>query len=156
MTDTTDATAPADGAAERIRAAGLKVTAGRVAVWRALAAAPHADAEQVFAQVKTELPGTSLQSVYGILAAFTAAGLVRRIEPARSAARYERRIGDNHHHVVCTGCGAVGDVDCVVGEAPCLTPSNTGGFTVQTAEVTFWGVCPACQAEASVAQPTDH
>jgi Fur family ferric uptake transcriptional regulator len=83
--------------------------------------------------------------VHNILADLTAAGLIRRIEPAGSAALYERRIGDNHHHVVCSRCGALADVDCVVGHAPCLDPSSTTGFTIQTAEVTFWGLCPDCQ-----------
>ena len=108
----------------------------------------HTDAERVYRAVSDVLPTTSIQSVHNILADLTTAGLIRRIEPAGSAALYERRIGDNHHHVVCTSCGAVGDVDCVVGEAPCLTPSSAGGFTVQTAEVTFWGLCPSCQNAA--------
>src|ERR1700712_706993 len=127
-----------------IREAGLRLTAGRLAVLEALAEAPHTDAESVFVAVRMSVPGTSIQSVHNILGDLTAAGLVRRIEPAGSAARYERRIGDNHHHVVCTECGAVGDVDCVVGEAPCLEPSNANGFTVHTAEVTFWGLCADC------------
>ncbi len=142
----TDATAThplADG----IRAAGLKVTAQRLAVLYALADSPHASAERVFAAVHAGLPGTSLQAVYGVLAAFTAAGLVRRIEPAGSAALFERRVGDNHHHLVCTGCDAVHDVDCVVGEAPCLTPADARGFAVASAEVTFWGLCPSCRTE---------
>lgn len=142
---TTDATAT-DALAAGIRSAGLKVTAPRLAVLRALADAPHAGAERVFAAVRAELPGTSLQAVYGVLTAFTSAGLVRRIEPAGSAALFERRVGDNHHHLVCTACGAVHDVECVVGEAPCLTPSDAQGFAVQSAEVTFWGLCPSCQA----------
>jgi Fur family ferric uptake transcriptional regulator len=125
--------------------AGLRTTAGRVAVLEALDSMAHSDAERLFRTVFDVLPTTSIQSVHNILADLTTAGLVRRIEPAGSAALYERRIGDNHHHVVCTSCGAVGDVDCVVGEAPCLTPSSAGGFTVQTAEVTFWGLCPGCQ-----------
>ncbi|KJQ52826.1 Fur family transcriptional regulator [Microbacterium sp. SA39] len=125
--------------------AGLRATAGRVAVLEALDSMAHSDAERLYRTVFDVLPTTSIQSVHNILADLTTAGLVRRIEPAGSAALYERRIGDNHHHVVCTSCGAVGDVDCVVGEAPCLTPSSAGGFTVQTAEVTFWGLCPGCQ-----------
>jgi Fur family transcriptional regulator, stress-responsive regulator len=129
-----------------LRDAGLRVTAPRVAVMRALETHPHADADEVFQAIADALPGTSLQAVYVVLGALTEAGLVRRIEPAGSPARYERRIGDNHHHVVCTRCGAVDDVDCVHGEAPCLTPSSTGGFAITTAEVTFWGLCPACQA----------
>ncbi|WP_144875350.1 Fur family transcriptional regulator [Microbacterium sp. 1.5R] len=128
--------------------AGLRATAGRVAVLEAMESLAHTDAERVFRTVSEVLPTTSIQSVHNILADLTTAGLLRRIEPAGSAALYERRIGDNHHHVVCTGCGAIGDVDCVVGEAPCLTPSSAGGFTVQTAEVTFWGLCPSCQTAA--------
>jgi len=129
-----------------IRATGLRVTAGRVAVLEALQAAPHSDAETLYRDIAPVLPGTSIQSVYNVLHDLTDAGLLRRIEPEGSNARYERRIGDNHHHVVCTSCGAIADVDCVVGEAPCLEPSDTHGFRLQTAEVTFWGLCPACQA----------
>jgi Fe2+ or Zn2+ uptake regulation protein len=138
MTTTSEST-------DRLRAVGLRVTAPRLAVLDALDGLPHTPADAVFARVALELPGTSLQAVYGVLAALTGAGLVRRIEPAGSAALYELRTGDNHHHVVCSVCGGVADVDCVVGHAPCLTPSNDAGFTVQTAEVTFWGLCPACR-----------
>ena len=130
---------------ESIRRAGLKVTEPRIAVMKALHEKPHADADTVFGTVKSDLPGTSLQAVYGVLAALTGAGLLRKIEPAGSSARYERRTGDNHHHLVCTECSAIQDVDCVVGEAPCLTPSQSGGYAVHTAEVTFWGLCPTCQ-----------
>lgn len=130
-----------------LREAGLRATAGRVAVLGALDSLAHTDAERLYRVVSAALPTTSIQSVHNILADLTTAGLIRRIEPAGSAALYERRTGDNHHHVVCTACGAVGDVDCVTGEAPCLTPSDTGGFTVQTAEVTFWGLCPGCQGD---------
>ncbi|HWS52378.1 MAG TPA: Fur family transcriptional regulator [Microbacterium sp.] len=128
-----------------LHGAGLKSTAGRVAVLEALDSMAHTDAERVYRAVSDVLPTTSIQSVHNILADLTTAGLIRRIEPAGSAALYERRIDDNHHHVVCTECGAVADVDCTVGEAPCLTPSETAGFTIQTAEVTFWGLCPSCQ-----------
>ncbi|WP_440709508.1 Fur family transcriptional regulator [Herbiconiux sp. YIM B11900] len=129
----------------RIREAGLRVTGQRLEVLRVLEELPHADADAVHRRAAAELPGFSLQATYVVLNALTEAGLIRRIEPAGSPARYERRIGDNHHHVVCTGCGAVEDVDCVHGAAPCLTPASTGGFRVTTAEVTFWGLCPACQ-----------
>lgn len=132
-----------------LRNAGLRATAGRIAVLDTLGSMPHTDAERVFRVVAEKVPSTSIQSVHNILADLTAAGLTRRIEPAGSAALYERRIGDNHHHVVCTECGAVSDVECVVGQAPCLHPSNTSGFSVQTAEVTFWGVCPDCQSVAA-------
>ena len=131
---------------ESLRAAGLRATDQRVAVLQALGAAPHADAAGVLAAVTPTLPDTSVQAVYGILGALTDAGLVRRIEPAGSPARYELRVGDNHHHVVCSRCGAIGDVDCAVGHAPCLTPSGTSGFTIATAEVTYWGLCPDCAA----------
>jgi len=131
---------------ELLRDAGLKVTAPRLAVLVAVEQAPHSDADALFAAVRRELPGTSLQAVYGVLGALTTAGLVRRIEPATSPALYERRIGDNHHHVVCTSCKAVEDIDCVHGAAPCLTPSSSHGFVIEAAEVTFWGLCPRCQA----------
>lgn len=140
-----DARAAADAAGRAaLRAAGLRVTEQRLAVLRALDGHPHAASDEVHAGVVRDLPGTSLQAVYVVLAALTGAGLVRRIEPAGSPARYELRIGDNHHHVVCSVCGTISDVDCVVGHAPCLTPSDSSGFVVQTAEVTFWGLCPAC------------
>lgn len=128
--------------------AGLRATAGRIAVLDALESMAHSDAERVYRAVSAVLPTTSIQSVHNILADLTTAGLLRRIEPAGSAALYERRIGDNHHHIVCTECGAIGDVDCIVGEAPCLTPSSAGGFIVRTAEVTFWGLCSSCQIGA--------
>lgn len=143
--------------AHTLRDAGLKVTSPRVAVLRALAEHPHADADTVFRVVQAELPTTSLQAVYGVLGAFADAGLVRRIEPAGSSARYERRVGDNHHHLVCRDCGRVEDVDCVVGESACLTPGDTHGFQVTEAEVTFWGRCPACAeaaAATTLAEPT--
>ena len=131
-----------------LRGAGLRATAGRGAVLDALTSMPHSDADTIFRTVSAVLPTTSIQSVHNILTDLTGAGLIRRIEPAGSAALYERRIGDNHHHLVCSECGAVHDVDCVVGEAPCLSPSETEGFQLHTAEVTFWGVCPSCQKAA--------
>lgn len=134
---------------ESLRATGLRVTAGRLAVLEALGTATHVSADQIYQRVSEQLPTTSIQSVHNVLTDLTSAGLIRRIEPAGSAALYERRIGDNHHHVVCSKCGAVEDVDCVVGMAPCLTPSSAGGFTVQMAEVTFWGLCPNCQKTAA-------
>lgn len=140
---------PARPARELLREAGLKVTSPRLAVLRAVESSPHSDADSLFEAVRGELPGTSLQAVYGVLGALTAAGVLRRIEPATSPALYERRVGDNHHHIVCTSCKSVADIDCVHGEAPCLTPSESHGFAIVSAEVTFWGVCPACQARAS-------
>lgn len=139
---------------QSIRGAGLKVTEPRLAVLKALTESPHANADAVFGAVKQDLPGTSLQAVYGVLAALTTAGLLRKIEPAGSSARYERRIGDNHHHLVCTQCSVIQDVDCVVGEAPCLTASDDGGFAIHTAEVTFWGLCPDCQQTQTIQTQT--
>ena len=139
----------ADDPREALRSAGLRVTEPRLAVLRALEPSPHAAAEQVFARVALDLPGTSVQAVYGVLNALTGAGLVRRIEPAGSAALYELRTGDNHHHVVCSVCGNVADVDCVVGQAPCLHPSTSSGFAIDTADITFWGVCPDCLRAAA-------
>jgi Fur family transcriptional regulator, stress-responsive regulator len=128
-----------------LRDAGLRATPGRVAVLEALDEHPHSDAETLFRIIRVAVPSTSIQSVHNVLGDLTNAGLVRRIEPAGSPARYERRIADNHHHLVCTSCGAIADVDCVIGEAPCLTPSNTNGFDIHAAEVTFWGLCADCQ-----------
>lgn len=140
-----------------IQTAGLKVTAPRLAVMTALVANPHADADTIFKAVERDLPSTSVQAVYGVLGAFTEADLIRRIEPAGSSALYERRIGDNHHHIVCSNCRKVSDVDCITGEAPCLTPSNPHGFSIQTAEVTFWGICPQCQkTQRQATQPSPH
>lgn len=135
------AAAPADDA---IRAAGLRVTEQRRAVFAALAGRPHVSAEELHAQ----LPAVTLQSVYNALGDFATAGLVRRIEPAGHPMMFELRVGDNHHHLVCTGCGAVEDVDCAVGHAPCLIPSATHGYCIATAEVTYWGLCADC-AQAS-------
>lgn len=132
---------------ERLRGAGLKVTEPRRSVLNILCErGQHLDAEAVHERVRETLPKASLQTVYGVLGALTEAGLLRRIEPAGSAALYETRIGDNHHHLVCTNCNQVTDIDCVVGEAPCLTPDNDRGYDIQSAEVTFWGLCPNCRA----------
>ncbi|WP_169165778.1 Fur family transcriptional regulator [Cellulomonas taurus] len=129
-----------------LRDHGLRVTAPRVAVLAAVGALPHADADTILKQARATLPTVSVQAVYDVLHALTGAGILRRIEPAGHPARYERRVGDNHHHVVCTSCGEVGDVDCAVGAAPCLTPSSSSGFQIHTAEVTYWGLCPRCAA----------
>jgi len=130
--------------AEMLRAAGLRVTAPRLAVLAELEAHPHATAEETRAAVRERLGTVSTQAVYDVLNALTAAGILRRTEPAGSPGRYELRRGDNHHHVVCRSCGAVEDVPCAVGEAPCLTASTDHGFVIDTAEVTYWGLCPAC------------
>lgn len=127
-----------------LRDRGLRVTGARLGVLHALDHDPHSTADDVVHAVRRELGAVSVQAVYDCLHALTAAGLLRRVEPAGHPARYERRVGDNHHHVVCRGCGTVADVDCTVGQAPCLTPSATHGFAVDLAEVTFWGLCPAC------------
>jgi Fe2+ or Zn2+ uptake regulation protein len=137
---------PAIDAAERIRTAGLRVTDSRRAVFEALEQRPHASADELFARVSVSVPHTSLQSVYNALGDFEAAGIVRRIEPAGRPGLFELRVDDNHHHLVCSGCGRVEDVDCAVGPAPCLTPSDAHGFSIAAAEVTFWGLCPACAA----------
>ena len=142
----TAAPATAPDAGERIRAAGLRVTDSRRAVLDALGMRPHASADELFAIVATTVPQTSLQSVYNALGDFADAGLVRRIEPAGRPGLFELRVDDNHHHLICTECGAVEDVDCAVGPAPCLTPSDSHGYAVRAAEVTFWGVCPGCAA----------
>jgi len=131
-----------------LRAAGLRVTAPRLATLRALDATPHAAADEVAAAVRRDLGAVSTQAVYDVLRALSQARLVRRIEPAGSAARYETRAGDNHHHLVCRTCGAIEDVDCAVDVVPCLTPSATLGYEVDEAEVVYWGRCPACCAAA--------
>jgi Fur family ferric uptake transcriptional regulator len=129
-----------------LREASLRVTRPRAAVLEAVRAHPHADADTIIGVVRDELGGVSKQAVYDVLAALTDARLLRRIEPSGSPARYEARVGDNHHHVVCRSCGNIADVDCTVGEAPCLTAADNHGFAIDEAEVTFWGTCPACTA----------
>ena len=128
-----------------LRSVGLRVTAPRLATLAALTARPHASADQLVADVRARLGSVSVQAVYDVLHALNSRGLVQHIEPAGHPARYERRHGDNHHHVVCRTCGAVGDVDCATGRAPCLIPSNDHGFTIDTAEVLYWGTCPSCR-----------
>ena len=131
-----------------LRGVGLRVTAPRVAVLKAIAGHPHATADEVANHVRGALGSVSTQAVYDVLHACVDAGLVRRIEPAGSSALYETRTGDNHHHLVCRICGAVADVGCVVGEAPCLEPSELAGFEVDEAEIVFWGTCRDCRARA--------
>jgi Fur family transcriptional regulator, stress-responsive regulator len=130
-----------------LRGAGLRVTATRSAVYDALRHRPHASADDVLDRIRPSLPGTSLQSVYNALGDFVDAGLARRIEPAGHSGLFELRVDDNHHHVVCTVCGRVDDIDCVVGEAPCLHVPAGSGYDIRSAEVTFWGVCPGCRAD---------
>ena len=132
---------------ELLRSRGLRVTRPRLAVLEVLDTNHgHLDVEQITAKVRGRLDSVSIQAVYDVLGALSRAGLARRIEPAGSPARVERRAGDNHHHIVCRGCGEIADVDCAVGEAPCLDPSQTHWYEMDEAEVTFWGLCPACQA----------
>jgi Fur family transcriptional regulator, stress-responsive regulator len=122
----------------------LRVTRPRMAVLDAVYTHPHADTDSIIRAVRDDLPEVSHQTVYDALNALTATGLVRRIQPSGSVARYESRVGDNHHHVVCRVCGVIADVDCAIGEAPCLTASDDNGFSIDEAEVIYWGVCPEC------------
>lgn len=131
--------------AEMLREVPMRVTAPRVAVLAEVHHHPHADVDMITAGVTRRLGSVSRQAVYDVLRALTDVSLVRRIEPAGSPARYEARVGDNHHHVVCRSCGEIGDVDCAVGQAPCLEPNAAHGFVIDEAEVTYWGLCPDCQ-----------
>ncbi len=131
-----------------LRAASLRVTAPRVAVLAELAERPHADVDTITHAVRERIGTVSTQAVYDVLRALTGAGLVRRIEPAGSPARYERQVGDNHHHVVCRGCGRLDDVACATGAAPCLEASTSHGFEIDEAEVIYWGICPDCRTTA--------
>jgi Fur family ferric uptake transcriptional regulator len=149
---------PALDYADQLRAADLRVTRPRLAVLEAVHAHPHADTETLFSAVRSGLPEVSRQAVYDVLAALTTVGLVRRIQPSGSVARYESRVGDNHHHVVCRNCGVIADVDCAVGETPCLTPVDLDGaldgFVLDEAEVIYWGLCPDCsESQASRSHP---
>ena len=138
--------APAPAAATELRAAGLRVTAARVALLEAVRDGDHLGVEALATRVRDRIGHVSLQAVYDALDALTAAGLIRRIEPAGSPARFEGRIGDNHHHLVCRSCGTVTDVACAVGEAPCLTAADDNGYSIDEAEVIYWGLCPSCTA----------
>jgi Fe2+ or Zn2+ uptake regulation protein len=129
---------------ELLRAHDLRVTRPRVAVLNAVHQHPHADTNTIIDHVREAIPEVSHQAVYDVLAALSHAGLLRKIQPQGSVARYEARVGDNHHHVVCRACGAVADVDCAINEAPCLTASDDHGFLIEEAEVTYWGLCPKC------------
>ncbi|GGN11541.1 Fur family transcriptional regulator [Streptomyces fuscichromogenes] len=142
------ASQPPTTAAE-LRGAGLRVTAARVALLETVRHGDHLDVEGIASGVRERVGHISLQAVYDALHALTTAGLIRRIEPAGSPARFEGRVGDNHHHVLCRSCGAVADVDCAVGDAPCLTASDGHGFAIDEAEVIYWGVCPACSTVSS-------
>ncbi|HJQ00565.1 MAG TPA: Fur family transcriptional regulator [Jatrophihabitans sp.] len=127
-----------------LRAAALRVTRPRLAVLTAVHEHPHADTDSIITAVRADLSEVSHQAVYDVLRALTARGLLRKIQPAGSVARYEARIGDNHHHLVCRSCGTIADVDCAVGDMPCLTAADDNGFAIDEAEVVYWGRCPAC------------
>ncbi|MFP5219488.1 MAG: Fur family transcriptional regulator [Actinomycetes bacterium] len=137
---------PAPDAERLLREADLRVTAPRAAVLAAVHEHPHADTDSLIGVVRERLGAVSHQAVYDVLRALTDAGLVRRIQPPGSVARYEARVGDNHHHVVCRTCGAIEDVDCAVGDTPCLTASDDAGYQIDEAEVVYWGRCPRCAA----------
>src|SRR5689334_4149301 len=128
----------------RLRRRGVRVTAQRLAVLRAVADRPHSTAAEIGAEVRDEIGAVSIQAVYDALATLTDRGIIRRIQPAGSPARYEDRVGDNHHHLVCRGCGRMVDVDCAVGAAPCLTAADELGYEIDEAEVVYWGRCPDC------------
>ena len=135
---------------QMLRGADLRVTRPRLAVLTAVHDQPHADTHSLIDAVRDDLGEVSPQAVYDVLRALTDARLVRRIEPAGSVARYESRVDDNHHHIICRGCGTIADVDCAVGETPCLTASESHGFTIDEAEVIYWGTCPNCRKETRV------
>ncbi len=137
---------PTDDLAEVLRAAGLQVTAQRVAVMRAVGTRPHSTAADVVEQVRGEISAISRQAVYDALGTLADKGIIRRIQPAGSPARYEDRVGDNHHHLICRVCGKTLDVGCATGEAPCLGVDHAHGFEIDEAEVIYWGTCPACIA----------
>ncbi|MET8572880.1 Fur family transcriptional regulator [Streptomyces sp. NPDC004783] len=146
-------TASRSTAAEDLRGAGLRVTAARVALLEAVRAGDHLGVEALASGVRDRVGHVSLQAVYEALHALTAARLVRRIQPPGSPARFEGRVGDNHHHVVCRSCGALADVDCAVGRAPCLTASGDHGFSIEDAEIVYRGLCPGCLANGSTPAP---
>jgi Fur family transcriptional regulator, stress-responsive regulator len=135
-----------------LRGANLRVTRPRLAVLNAVYASPHADTHSIVDATREDLGEVSLQAVYDVLRALTEAGLVRRIQPPGSVARYESRVGDNHHHVVCRSCGAIADVDCAAGGTPCLTASEDHGYAIDEAEVVYWGRCPDCLAAQATEQ----
>ena len=127
-----------------LRSAGLRVTRPRLAVLGAVRAHPHADTDTIIRGARRALPDVSHQAVYDVLRVLSVSGLVRRIQPSGSVARYEARVGDNHHHAVCRSCGTITDVDCAAGSTPCLTIPDPDGFAIDEAEVIYWGLCPAC------------
>ena len=132
--------------AELLRQRGYRVTGQRLAVLRAVSARPHMTADAVADIVRADLGAISLQAVYDVLGVLVEVGLIRRIQPAGSPARFEARVSDNHHHVICRICGSTADVDCAVGSAPCLTPFDDMGYVIDEVEVNYWGICPRCQS----------
>jgi len=138
-------TPPTRSTADELRGAGLRVTAARVAILETVRAGDHLDVEAIATGVRERVGHVSTQAVYEALHALSAAGLVQRVEPEGSPARFEGRVGDNHHHLVCRRCGRITDVDCAVGHAPCLEPISAAGYLVQQADVTYWGICPECR-----------
>jgi Fur family transcriptional regulator, stress-responsive regulator len=143
--------APEEQHHQVLRQAGLRVTAQRVAVLDAVRRLPHADTDSLITAVRADAGDISHQAVYDVLRALTEARLIRKIQPLGAVARYEGRVGDNHHHMVCRGCGAIADVDCAVGDAPCLTASDANGFVIDEAEVIYWGTCPDCTTSTATA-----
>ncbi|HJX48346.1 MAG TPA: Fur family transcriptional regulator [Gaiellaceae bacterium] len=133
--------------ADLLRERGLRVTAQRLAVLRAVSAEPHVTADAVAETVRAEIGSISLQAVYDVLSAFVDVDMVRRIQPAGSPARFEARVGDNHHHVICRICGRMADVDCAVGSAPCVTAADGKGYEIDEAEIVYWGRCPECLSQ---------
>ena len=140
--------------ADVLRQHGVQVTAQRLAVLRVVASRPHATADEIEDLVRAEIGAVSRQAVYDALGTLTDKGLIRRIQPARSPARYEARVDDNHHHLVCRGCGTTVDVDCAVGNRPCLQAADDHGYLIDEAEVIYWGVCPDCQKAAGPTRDT--
>jgi Fur family ferric uptake transcriptional regulator len=134
---------------QSLRDHGVQVTAQRLAVLRAVAGRPHGTADTIAEDVRAEIGAISRQGVYDALGVLSEKGLIRRIQPAGSPARYEDRVGDNHHHLICRVCGRMEDVDCAVGETPCLHAADDSGYVIDEAEVIFWGICPECRATAS-------
>jgi Fur family transcriptional regulator, stress-responsive regulator len=137
----------------RLRAVGLRITASRIAVLKTTAAEPDSPADVVTIRVRDALGSVSTQAIYDVLHAFLRVGLIRRIEPAGSSARYETRTDDNHHHLGCRVCGRIADVDCVLGAPPCMEPCDAGGFEIDEAEVVFWGTCDGCRDPEHAVQP---
>ena len=141
--------------AELLRQRGIQVTAQRLAVLRAVSGQPHITADAVAEAVRAEIGAISLQSVYDALSILVSEGLIRRIQPAGSPARFEDRVGDNHHHLICRICGRVVDIDCAVGSAPCLTAADDNGYEIDEAEVAFWGRCPDCASRERTSSPSE-